>query len=76
MGCFMKWNVYDARDFGNAVRERRKELGYTQTEIAQVSGVGTMFVSQLERGKPTIELDKALHVAAMLGLDMRLKTRK
>ena len=35
-----------------------------------------MFVSQLERGKPTIELDKALHVAAMLGLDMRLKTRK
>ena len=71
----MEWDVYDASEFGNAIRERRQALDYTQSEIAQVSGVGTMFVSQLERGKPTAELGKALRVAAMLGLNVRMDAR-
>lgn len=72
----MEWNVFDADDFGAAIRERRRALDYTQSEIAKVSGVGTMFVSQLERGKPTAELGKALRVAAMLGLNVRFDTRE
>ena len=71
----MAWNVYDADDFGRAIRERRNQLGYTQSDIASASGVGTMFVSQLERGKPTAELGKALRVAAMFGLDVRFEAR-
>lgn len=71
----MTWNVFDADDFGRAIRERRRQLGYTQSDIASASGVGTMFVSQLERGKPTAELGKALRVAAMLGLDVRFEAR-
>jgi len=34
-----------------------------------------MFVSQLERGKPTSQLDKALHVANVVGLDVTLTNR-
>ena len=71
----MEWDIYDAKDFGAAVRERRKALDYTQSEIARVSGVGTMFISQLERGKPTAELGKALRVAAMLGMNVKIDTR-
>jgi len=71
----MTWKVFDAGDFGEAIRERRKQLGYTQSDIACASGVGTMFVSQLERGKPTAELGKALRVVAMLGLDVRFDAR-
>lgn len=38
--------------------------------------VGTMFVSQLENGKPTAQLDKAIRVANMVGLDIALQERR
>ena len=48
---------------------------WTRTSCSSTSRVRTMFVSQLERGKPTAELGKALRVAAMLGLDVRFEAR-
>lgn len=67
--------VTDAGGFGAAVRARRRELGYTQRQLADVSGCGVRFVSELERGKPTSELGKALAVASMLSLDVELSAR-
>ncbi|APO69661.1 helix-turn-helix domain-containing protein [Rhizobium gallicum] len=49
-----------ARDFGTAVREKRKGLGWTQTELATRSGTGERFVVELESGKPSCQLEKAL----------------
>lgn len=43
--------IRNAKDFGTAIRERRKRLGYTQGELAEMCDVGVMFVSQLENGK-------------------------
>ncbi|MFR7494275.1 MAG: helix-turn-helix domain-containing protein [Adlercreutzia sp.] len=40
------------------IRDHRKQLGYTQGELAEMCDVGTMFVSQLENGKPTAQLDR------------------
>ena len=51
--------IYDAADFGRAVRTFRKAKGYTQQQIADLSGCSLMFVSNLERGKETAELGKA-----------------
>ena len=65
--------IRSARDFGAAIRNRRKQLGYTQGELADV---GIMFVSQLENGKPTAQLDKAIRVANMVGLDIALQERR
>lgn len=67
--------VFDAKLFGQEIRRRRKALGYTQTEVAQVCGVGVMFISELERGKETAQLGKAILVANMLGMDILLKDR-
>ncbi|MBQ3944839.1 MAG: helix-turn-helix transcriptional regulator, partial [Alphaproteobacteria bacterium] len=39
---------------------RRKELGYTQKYLSDFTGFSTSFISELENGKPTIELEKAL----------------
>ena len=50
-------------------------LGYTQQEVADYSGVGITFVSQLERGKPTAELGKALRVMQTLGIDFFAEPR-
>jgi len=61
--------------FGRAIRERRKELGYTQRDIASFTGLSISFISDLERGKKTAELEKALFIAGMLGLDVMVESR-
>ena len=67
--------IGDAEDFGKALRLRRKELQYTQSFLAEFSGFSVSFISDLERGKNTAELGKALYLANLLGLDCTLDTR-
>lgn len=67
--------VYTVRDIGGAIRARRRELGYTQAELADRVGVGITYLSQLENGKETAEIGKALHLLSMLGLDIYVGPR-
>jgi transcriptional regulator with XRE-family HTH domain len=68
-------NIVDAKGFGEAIRQRRKELHYTQSFVAEVSGFSVSFISDLERGKSTAELGKAIYLANLLGLDCVLRAR-
>ena len=54
--------IGDAKEFGNAIRERRKALNYTQAYIASFTGFSTSFISDLENGKPSAELGKAITI--------------
>lgn len=67
--------IRNASDIGKTIRAERKAQGFTQTELAQACGVGLTFVSNLENGKETAEIGKALHVARMLGLDLFVAKR-
>ena len=67
--------VTDAKQFGEAVRKRRKALGYTQSFLSGFSGLSVSFLSDLENGKATIELEKAIRVANLLGMDCSLSAR-
>ena len=67
--------ITGSKAFGEAVKNRRKKLGYTQKYISEFMGVSVSFLSDLENGKKTIELDKALTVANLLGLDVELNER-
>lgn len=49
------------------VRERRKELGYTQAILAERAGVGLRFLRELELGKKNLRLDKVNQVLEFLG---------
>lgn len=55
-------------EFGSAVRAARKAQGLRQDQLAGAAGVGVRFIVDLEAGKPTAHLGKALAVAAALGL--------
>jgi y4mF family transcriptional regulator len=57
-----------AERFGQIVRERRRQLGLRQDDVALASGIGRRFIIDLEAGKTTCQLGKALLVAATLGL--------
>ena len=67
--------VNDTISFGQALRKRRKELGYTQAFLSEFSGFSISFISDLENGKSTAELGRAIHLANLLGLDLELKPR-
>ena len=68
--------VSDAEGFGKRIRERRKKLGFTQSFLSEFSGLSVSFISDLERGKKTAELEKALHLASLLGLDVIVRERE
>ena len=67
--------IQSPKDLGALLRERRKALGYTQSQVASLCGTGTRFVSDLENGKPTIEFGKTLVLATTLGIDMHAEVR-
>ena len=68
-------HIYSATEVGQLVRQKRKADKLTQAELAAMSSVGTRFVSELENGKETIELAKALRVLAALGLVVHVVPR-
>ena len=67
--------ITDANDFGKALRQRRKELHYTQAFLSEFTGFSVSFLSDLENGKATAELGKALYIANILGMDCLLEVR-
>lgn len=54
--------------FGALVREHRDAMRMTQDDLALATGVGRRFIIELEGGKPSCQLGKALVVAAAVGL--------
>ncbi|MDZ4691153.1 helix-turn-helix domain-containing protein [Terricaulis sp.] len=54
--------------FGKLVRQRREQLQMRQDDLALVSGLGRRFIIDLESGKPTAQLGKALVAASAVGL--------
>ena len=67
--------ITDVKEFGQAVRKKRKSLSYTQSFLAEFTGLSVSFISDLERGKSTAELGKAIYLANTLGLDINIVSR-
>ena len=53
---------------GAAIASARKALGLTQRELALAIDSGERFIVELEAGKPTAQLGKALAAAHAVGL--------
>jgi y4mF family transcriptional regulator len=63
---------YTSQQIGQLIRDTRKKLGVTQKDLALTSGTGLRFVIDLERGKETCEIGKALRVLQTLGIKLTL----
>jgi HTH-type transcriptional regulator/antitoxin HipB len=63
-------------EFGEALRKRRRELGFAQEQVAGVVGVNRRVIGELERGKASVQLKIAMDVARVLGLDIELRQRR
>lgn len=52
------------------IKNKRKSLHITQTELAFKAGVGLRFVRELEQGKTTLKLDKINQVLDLFGSEL------
>ena len=57
-------------EIGKLVRAERKRQNVTQLQLAGLAGTGIRFVSDLENGKGTVQVQKLLKVVQTLGLGM------
>ena len=62
--------------FGEAIRFFRKRRGLTQQQVADMAGCSLMYVSNLERGKTTAELGKALKILDVLDVEISFSDRQ
>lgn len=60
--------IRTAKELGILVRQVRLSQKMTQSALAGAAGTGVRFIVDLEKGKPTCALDKALRIAFMLGI--------
>ena len=60
---------------GRVIQQARKQQGLTQVDIAGLAGIGNRFLVELENGKPTIQMQKALDVLALLGLELVIRQK-
>ncbi|EOS49455.1 helix-turn-helix domain-containing protein [Adlercreutzia caecimuris] len=62
--------VTEGAALGAALRSRRKRLGYTQEDLADMLGFSPRLVGEIERGRGTVGIDKVLAFATALGVDV------
>lgn len=57
------------------MRASRKQAGIPIDQAALLAGVSKQFLSDLENGKPTIQMGKAIEVAAKFGIELFARRR-
>ena len=60
--------ITNTERLGATIRTQRRKLGITQRDLAMTCGTGLRFIVDLEKGKPTCQVGKTLHVLQTLGL--------
>ena len=62
-----------SKQLGRSIREARVSQGLRQDQLAAAAGVGVRFLIELEAGKPTARLGKALDVLNALGCRVEIR---
>ena len=62
--------IHTAAEFGQRIAQARRDLGLTQRDLALAIGAGERFIVDLEGGKPTAQLGKALSAARAVGIKL------
>lgn len=68
--------ILDSKSLGLLLRTERKAQKLTQEQLAGLTGVGVRFVRELEAGKESCQIGRALQVAASLGLTVSVSRRQ
>ena len=68
--------INNTKTLGETIRARRKELHYTQAYLAEFTGLSVTFISDVERGKTSAEIEKIIRLINVLGLNLLVEKRE
>ena len=61
-------NIFES--IGAVIRTRRKQLGMTQLDLAQIAGLQRQTISRVEAGNGAVTIATVARIAAVVGLDL------
>lgn len=64
--------VRTAEDLGRLIRQQRKRQRLRQADLAAMIGASHVFLGDVEKGKPTVQLGRVLTLLDELGLTLRV----
>ncbi|MBK7549807.1 MAG: helix-turn-helix transcriptional regulator [Rhodoferax sp.] len=67
--------VRSSIDVGDIARRQRQLLGLKQEDVSGLANTGNRFIVDLEKGKPTLQLQMALEVLDLLGLEVVVQAK-
>jgi len=67
--------ILETIDIGLLIKSKRNDLKMTQPQLADISGSGVRFISDLENGKPTMQIGKVINILHVLGCDLFISPR-
>ena len=62
--------------FGQAIKNRRKELNITQPHLAELAQISVNTLYKLERGQGNPSLDILIKLSDVLGMELKLEVKK
>jgi y4mF family transcriptional regulator len=65
--------IRSPEDLGRLIREQRKRQGLRQVDLAAMVGASHVFLGDVEKGKPTVQLGRVLQLLDELGLVLRVE---
>ena len=63
-------NNIDYANIGNKIKQRRKEMGYSQEELAEMCEISASYVGHIERGTKKMSIPIAVNIANALHLSL------
>lgn len=63
-------------DIIQQVKARRRELGVTLRDVADLSGMGINALSRFEQGRGGMSLKNVMHVLDILGLCLKVEPKR
>jgi y4mF family transcriptional regulator len=65
-----------AKDLGEAIKNRRKELDITQPHLAELAQISINTLYKLEKGQGNPSLDVINKLAEVLGMELTIHVKK
>ncbi|WP_305368664.1 helix-turn-helix domain-containing protein [Photobacterium leiognathi] len=60
-----------AKRFGTNLRQKRRDIGVSQDQLALQADIDRSYIGRIERGEVNITLEKAYQLAKVLECDVR-----
>lgn len=74
-GALVSAHIHTAQELGEFIRQYRSAQKILQVDMAGLANTGNRFIVDLEKGKPTLQLQKVLDVLDLIGLEVIVRRK-